>query len=123
MSGVGDICIARVYDDPAETAGARLLVDRVWPRGVGKTKLRHDAWIPEVAPSTDLRKWFGHTPAKWDGFIRRYREELAANPEAVDRCLAWCREGPVVLLYSAKDRDHNQALVLRDYLKERIAAE
>ncbi len=123
MSGVDDIRIARVYDDPAETTGARLLVDRVWPRGVAKARLHHDAWIPEVAPSTDLRKWFGHAPAKWEEFSRRYREELAANPDAVDRCVAWCREGPAVLLYSAKDRERNQAVVLRDYLKERIGAE
>ncbi len=118
MSRGPDIRIARVHDDVDRTTGARLLVDRVWPRGIAKAELRLDEWIRDVAPSTDLRTWFGHDPEKWQEFQERYRAELDANPEAVDRCLGWSREGPVTLLFAAKDRDHNQAVVLRRYLIE-----
>ena len=93
----------------------------MWPRGVKKAELRHDAWIREVAPTTALRRWFGHDPAKWADFRERYLAELHDNPEAVERCLAWCRKGPVTLLFAARDREHNQAVVLRDHLRERIA--
>lgn len=123
MTGVPDIALARVYDDARDTGRARLLVDRVWPRGIGKDALDLDEWIREVAPSTELRKWFGHDPERWDAFRRRYRTELDANHGAVERCLDWCRNGPVVLLYGAKDRDHNQAVVLREYLRERLTRE
>lgn len=123
MSGPGDIAIARVYGPQAATGaagGARLLVDRVWPRGIRKAELKPDAWIREVAPSSDLRKWFGHDPARWDGFRDRYRQELRDNPDAVGRCLEWCRKGPVTLLYGARDEEHNQAVVLAGYLRERL---
>lgn len=111
------IATARVYDAPDETQGARLLVDRLWPRGIRKAALDCRDWIPEVAPSTALRKWFHHDAALWEEFQDRYRAELDANPAAVGRCLDWCRQGPVTLLYSARDRDRNQALVLKEYLK------
>lgn len=123
MSGPGDIAIARVYGPqaaPGAARGARLLVDRVWPRGIRKAELKPDAWIREVAPSSDLRKWFGHDPARWDGFRDRYRQELRDNPDAVGRCLEWCRKGPVTLLYGARDEEHNQAVVLAGYLRERL---
>lgn len=120
MSGKGQIRIARVYDDPDENTGVRLLVDRVWPRGIRKEDLRHDDWIRDIAPSDTLRKWFGHDPKKWEEFRRRYRRELNGNPDGVARCLAWTGKGQVALLYSARDRDHNQAAVLRDYLRERL---
>lgn len=120
MSRASDIRIARAYDDLDDIGGARLLVDRVWPRGVSKDDLDLDDWVREVAPTSGLRKWFGHDPLKWQGFRSRYRKELDANEEAVKRCLEWCRKGPVVLLYGAKDREHNQAVVLRDYLKEAL---
>lgn len=122
MSRSPEIRIARVHDDPESFAGARLLVDRIWPRGIAKDALQLDEWIRDVAPSTGLRKWFAHDPEKWEEFQRRYREELAAAPEAVERCLAWCRRGPVTLLFAAKDRDHNQAVVLRDYLSNHLQA-
>ncbi len=115
-----EIRIARVYDDPAESDGARLLVDRLWPRGIAKADLRYDHWVREVAPSAELRNWFGHDPARWNGFRNRYIKELGSNPEAVGRCLDWCERGPVTLLYSAKDREHNQAVVLKDYLRQRL---
>jgi uncharacterized protein YeaO (DUF488 family) len=100
---------------------ARLLIDRLWPRGLRKDALALDDWIPEVAPSHALRRWFGHDPAKWEEFQARYRAELDASPDAVERCLAWCRKGPVVLLYGAKDRDHNQAVVLSAWLRAALA--
>lgn len=113
------IHIARVYDHPS-AEGASLLVDRLWPRGIAKADLAPDEWIRDIAPTTELRKWFGHDPAKWEEFRRRYRAELDANAEAVERCLAWCRKGSVTLLYGAKDHEHNQAVELRDYLTARL---
>lgn len=110
----------RAYDDLTGTTGARLLVDRIWPRGISKAELCLDDWIREIAPSNALRKWFDHDPEKWEGFRSRYRTELDENADTVARCLDWCRKGPVVLLYGAKDRDHNQAVVLRDYLIEKL---
>jgi len=116
-----DITIARVYDaDTVEAGRARLLVDRLWPRGIRKADLAHDDWIREVAPSNQLRKWFGHLPERWDEFANRYRAELDQNPDAVKRCLDWCDRGPVTLLYAAKDPDRNQAVVLCDYLRKRL---
>lgn len=121
MTASPDIRIARVYDDEkGDGSRARILVDRLWPRGVSKDALDHQDWIKEVAPSDDLRKWFGHDPDRWAEFRNRYMHELSGNDDAVERCLDWCRRGPVTLLYSAKDRDHNQALVLRDYLAQRL---
>jgi uncharacterized protein YeaO (DUF488 family) len=117
------LSIARVYDPMQKGSGVRFLVDRVWPRGALKDDLRLDDWIKEAAPSTALRRWFGHDPNRWAGFQGRYRAELDAKPDAVTRCLGWCRKGPVVLLYSAKDRNHNQAVVLHDYLAEVLARE
>ncbi|TCO68710.1 DUF488 domain-containing protein [Rhodovulum euryhalinum] len=123
MTAIHAIRIARVYDDLEGISGARVLVDGVWPRGVSREGLQLDDWIREVAPSTALRKWFGHDPARWTEFRDRYRAELADNPEAVARCLDWCRAGPVALLFGAKDRDHNQAVVLRDHLRASLHGE
>ena len=123
MTKAAHISAARLYDEPGVPQRARLLVDGLWPRGIGKADLALDDWIREVAPSSALRKWFSHDADRWDEFRRRYRAELDENDEAVERCLAWCRKGPVVLLYGAKDRDHNQAVVLQDYLRERLARE
>jgi uncharacterized protein YeaO (DUF488 family) len=120
MSRAPDIRIARVHDAPDAMPGARLLVDRVWPRGVTKAELRLDEWVRDVAPSTELRKWFDHDPAKWHAFRDRYRAELDDNPETVDQCLGWCRKGTVTLLFAARDREQNQAVVLREHLTERL---
>ncbi|WP_322866215.1 DUF488 domain-containing protein [Aquicoccus sp. G2-2] len=114
------IHIARVYDDLDGVEGARLLVDRIWPRGIRKEALGHDDWLKDIAPSTELRKRFGHDPDKWQDFRARYRAELDDNPDAVERCLKWCRKGSVTLLYGAKDEAHNQAVVLRDYLRDKL---
>lgn len=110
-----DIRVQRVYDGEP-TRGAVFLVDRVWPRGVRKDSLPLTGWVPAAAPSAALRTWFGHRPERFAEFARRYRAELAANPEAVHPLLAAARRGPVTLLYGARDREHNQAVVLRDYL-------
>lgn len=123
MTEPPDIALARLYDDPGAARGARLLVDRLWPRGIGKGELKLDEWLKDLAPSSALRRWFGHDPDKWDEFRSRYRAELAEHQEVVERCLAWCRKGPVVLLYGARDRERNQAVVLREYLRERLARE
>jgi uncharacterized protein YeaO (DUF488 family) len=112
-----------VYDDVGETSGARILVDRIWPRGISKEDLKHDDWIREVAPSSELRKWFDHDAEKWPQFRRRYLSELEDNSDAVGRCLEWCRKGRVTLLIAARDREHNQAVVLRDHLCALLDAE
>lgn len=114
--------LCRAYDarSGAATIGARLLVDRLWPRGIAKADLPLDAWLKDVAPSGALRKWFGHEPAKWEEFCRRYRAELSENAQAFEQALDWCRTGDVTLLYGARDTAHNQALVLRDVLQEAL---
>ncbi|MGC8549738.1 MAG: DUF488 domain-containing protein [Acidobacteriaceae bacterium] len=111
-----DIHLKRT-NEPAERGdGVRLLVDRLWPRGIRKDALKLDAWLKEVAPSTELRKWFAHDPAKWDEFQRRYFAEVDARPEVLEPLLAAVRQGPVTLLYSAHDTEHNQAVALSRYL-------
>ncbi|WP_026380637.1 DUF488 domain-containing protein [Afifella pfennigii] len=123
MSGGAGIGLARAYDPPQKGEGARLLVDRIWPRGLSKEKLSCDDWIKEAAPSAELRRWFAHDAKKWAAFRARYEAELEERPEAVERCLAWCREGRVTLLFGAKDREHNQAVALRDYLARKLKGE
>lgn len=119
-----DIHLVRAYDARAgaTTVGPRLLVDRLWPRGIAKSDLPIDAWLKEIAPSGSLRKWFAHDPAKWAEFSERYRAELATTPMIMEQTLDWCRKGPVTLLYGARDLHHNHALVLRDVLQEALAA-
>ena len=109
--------LKRAYVDPAKGDGQRVLVDRIWPRGVAKTEAKIDVWLKEVAPSTELRKWFGHKPERWAEFRSRYRRELKDNP-AVQALRQIMAEGPVTLVYGAKDRLHNQAVVLAEYLAE-----
>ena len=113
--------LKRTYDPPAREDGRRVLVERLWPRGVKKEALAVDAWMKELAPSTELRKWFDHRAERWEEFQRRYRAELDVNPEAWEPLLAASRTGNVTLLYSAHDPLHNGALVLCQYLVEREA--
>lgn len=120
---MGPITISRVYDREPPGPGARFLVDRVWPRGVSKDDLQLDGWLREVAPSNELRRWFGHQPERWPEFQQRYRAELDQRPEALEPLLEAARRGPVTLLYGASDRERNQAVVLRDYLEERLAGQ
>lgn len=108
--------IKRVYDEPSPGDGVRILVDRVWPRGVSKEQARLDAWRKELAPSTELRKWFGHDPKKWDDFRTRYRTELRRpeQSEAIQELSRLARTKTVTLLYGASDTEHNQAVVLKE---------
>lgn len=115
------IRIKRTYDPPARGDGQRILVERLWPRGITKEALAAASWMKDVAPSTALRKWFGHRVERWEEFRRRYQDELDANPSAWEPILAAGQRGTVTLLYSAGDTLHNGALVLRDYLTERQA--
>ncbi len=110
------IRIKRVYDPPERDDGARFLVERLWPRGVKKAELRMEAWLKEAAPSGELRRWFGHEPAKWAQFRRRYFAELDHRPEAWEPIREAARHGNVTLLYSARDEKHNNALALKTYL-------
>lgn len=105
-----------MYDDPAGSDGYRILVDRLWPRGVSKDDATLDEWIRDAGPSTELRRWFGHDPSRFDEFADRYRAELKGS-EALAQLASRLREHPVVtLVYSARDTEHNQAVVLRDLL-------
>lgn len=110
----------RVYEPASPADGVRFLVERLWPRGLRKESLRIEGWLREVAPSTELRRWFGHDPAKWDAFRQRYRAELEAQPDAWRVLLDAARHGPVTLLYSAHDVTHNNAIVLQEYLAEKL---
>lgn len=116
---MGGIDIKRVYEPPAAGDGQRILVDRIWPRGVSKDSAHLTDWLRDIAPSSTLRKWFGHDPAKFQEFATRYRHELDANGEAVGKLLSYTAHGDVTLLYGAHDEANNQAVVLRDYLKQR----
>jgi uncharacterized protein YeaO (DUF488 family) len=111
--------IKRVYEPRDDGDGMRVLVDRVWPRGMTKEDAALSLWLKDIAPSTELRKWFGHDPKRWDEFQRRYRAELAQNDAAVAQLLALLHKGKVTLLYSAHDVAHNQAVALRNYMIER----
>ena len=114
----GHLRLKRAYEPAEPTDGVRILVDRLWPRGVSKAKAALDDWIKEVAPSTELRKWFGHDPARWAEFQHRYRAELTEQSAALDRIRALARARVVTLVYSAHDEQHNDAVVLREVLLE-----
>lgn len=111
-----DLKIKRAYLPASPEDGARILVERLWPRGITKEKAAIDCWLKEIAPSTELRKWFGHDPDNWAEFRRRYREELKANSAAVNTLRQWIRKGPVTLVYAARDEEHNSAVVLSEFL-------
>jgi len=114
------IRIKRAYDPAEPGEGRRFLVDRLWPRGVRKEALPLDGWLKDVAPSDGLRRWFGHDTDRWPEFQRRYRAELEANPDGWQPLLRAAGEGDVTLVYGARDADHNNAVVLRDYLMEQL---
>ena len=122
MSGrkANRIRLKRTYEEAAPSDGRRLLVERLWPRGMKKEALVHDAWLKDVAPSTALRKWFGHRPELWEEFVARYRAELDENESAWEPILDEARKGTVTLLYSSRDEEHNSAVVLRAYLEEHL---
>lgn len=115
------IFLKRAYDEPDTADGPRFLVDRLWPRGVKKEALEMDAWLKDLAPSTELRKWFQHDPEKWAEFQQRYRAELDARPETWSTLLAAAQQSDITLVYGARDTEHNDAVVLRDYLVDKLA--
>ncbi len=110
----------RVYEKPDPDDGTRLLVERLWPRGMKKESLHMDGWLKDVAPSDALRKWFGHDPAKWSEFQHRYFSELDQKPEAIKTIVEAADRGDVTLLYSSHDMEHNNALALKDYLAKQL---
>jgi len=112
--------VKRAYDPPAASDGWRVLIDRIWPRGVAKADLQVDAWLKDAAPSTALRKWFGHDPAKWDEFRQRYARELDERPEVVEQLLERARAGRVTLVFGARDAAHSNAAALKEYLEGRL---
>src|SRR5208282_729155 len=116
-----NIRIKRAYEEPDGEDGTRILVDRLWPRGLTKEKARVDLWLKEVAPSTELRKWFSHDPAKWSQFQKKYIAELKRHQEALDPLVRALHEGTVTLLYSSHDTEHNNAVCLKDYLEHTFA--
>jgi uncharacterized protein YeaO (DUF488 family) len=117
---MGVITLARVYDDAEAAEGPRFLVERLWPRGVRRADLRLTDWLRDVAPSNELRRWFGHEPEKWDEFRRRYFAELDERPDAWTPLRDATATGDITLLYSSRDAEHNNAVALRDYVTARL---
>jgi uncharacterized protein YeaO (DUF488 family) len=113
--------LKRAYEQPEDSDGSRYLIDRMWPRGMTKASLKLDGWLKEVAPSDALRRWFHHDPDKWNEFLRRYFSELDSNPDAVAPLVEAARSGPVTLVYSARDVEHNNGVALAEYLESRAA--
>ena len=114
------IRVKRAYEDPAVSDGTRVLVDRLWPRGVTKERARIDLWLKDIAPSPKLRTWFGHELSKWDEFKQQYQVELSLNSDGVRTLVDLIKNGQVTLVYGAKDRDHNQAVVLKEFLEQKL---
>lgn len=110
------IKIKRIYEDASTSDGYRILVDRIWPRGVSKEEAKLDDWMKEIGPSNELRKWFGHVPGKFDEFAKRYIKELEKKKEDLNGIRKLAKSGTVTLLYGAKDTEHNQAIVLQKLL-------
>jgi uncharacterized protein YeaO (DUF488 family) len=111
-----NVKLKRAYDLPAPDDGTRILVDRLWPRGVTKKRAAIDQWMKDIAPSTELRKWFSHDPARWDEFRRRYAQEVHKNNDLLDQLRSLARQGPITLVYSAHDEKHNDAVELRQLI-------
>jgi uncharacterized protein YeaO (DUF488 family) len=107
----------RAYESPSDTDGYRILVDRLWPRGISKEKAKVDFWPKELAPSTELRRWYGHDPEKWSEFKSRYFAELDGNPELVNQLLKYVRKGTVTFVYSSKEQRLNNAVALTEYVE------
>ena len=116
MERVMNVMLKRAYESPAKTDGERILVDRLWPRGLLKAEAEIDLWLKDIAPTTELRQWFGHDPEKWSEFKKRYSTELKNNP-ALSELQARSRQRDITLVYAAKDQLHNQAVVLKQILE------
>jgi uncharacterized protein YeaO (DUF488 family) len=117
-----NVKLKRAYEAPSTDDGTRILIDRLWPRGISKKEAALDQWMKDIAPSTELRKWFGHDAARWEEFRLRYAEEVCQNPALLDQLRSFARHGPITLVYSAHDEVHNDAVVLRDLLLGRKMA-
>jgi uncharacterized protein YeaO (DUF488 family) len=117
-----EITLVRVYEVGQRDCGYRILVDRLWPRGLKKEDLHIDEWAKELGPSTALRQWFGHRPERWEEFRKRYTEELRSRPEEIERLLKIAATRRVALLFGARDVEHNQAVVLREFLQSKLSA-
>ena len=111
-----NVRLKRAYERPAPEDGTRILIDRLWPRGVKKVDAALDHWVKELAPSAELRKWFGHDPARWEEFRRRYAEEVHRHRDQLEHLRVLARQGPITLVFSAHDEAHNDAVVLRELL-------
>jgi uncharacterized protein YeaO (DUF488 family) len=111
--------LKRAYEEPSPQDGERILVERLWPRGLTKARAAVDLWLKDVAPSPELRRWFAHDPAKWEEFERRYRQELEGNPEAVELLRQKAKRVTVTLVYAARDPEHNSARILKELLERR----
>ena len=114
------IKIKRVYDKPAKSDGYRVLIDRIWPRGLTKSDTRIDEWLKEIAPSTGLRKWFNHDPAKWEQFKKKYAAELKEHREELEKLARESRKRTVTFVFGAKDTAHSNAMALKEYLERKI---
>jgi uncharacterized protein YeaO (DUF488 family) len=114
-----NVQIKRVYEEPSTSDGKRILIDRLWPRGLTKEKAKVDLWLKDIAPSTELRQWFGHDPSKWNEFKKRYHDELKKNREIIVKLIEQLKTGKVTLVYGAKDEEHNDAVVLKEYLEKK----
>ncbi|MDE2590854.1 MAG: DUF488 domain-containing protein [Patescibacteria group bacterium] len=111
-----NITIKRIYEKSSTTDGKRVLIDRLWPRGLTKEKAKIDVWLKDIAPSTELREWFGHDPVKWSEFKKRYLTEIKSNSTAMSQLEELLKKGKVTLVYAAKDKEYNDAVVLQEYL-------
>jgi uncharacterized protein YeaO (DUF488 family) len=111
------IRLKRAYEEPSKDDGTRILVERLWPRGVSKAEAAIDLWLKELAPSTELRQWYGHDPARWGEFRRRYWSELAEKGEALDGLRQRLKQGPVTFVFAARDEGHNSAVALKEFLE------
>jgi uncharacterized protein YeaO (DUF488 family) len=112
--------LKRVYEAPHKDDGTRILVDRLWPRGLTKERAKVDLWLKEIAPSTELRRWFGHDPKKWRSFRERYETELKDHADQLKLLKSKVKEGTVTLIYGARDQQHNEALVLKQFLERTL---
>jgi uncharacterized protein YeaO (DUF488 family) len=112
----GNVKLKRAYEPPTADDGTRILIDRLWPRGITKERAAIDQWMKDISPSTELRKWFGHDPARWDEFRRRYSKEVHQHAKLLDQLRSLAREGPITLVYSAHDEKHNDAVELRELI-------
>ena len=112
----GNVKLKRAYEPPTADDGTRILIDRLWPRGITKERAAIDQWMKDISPSTELRKWFGHDPARWDEFRRRYAKEVHQHAELLDQLRSLALQGPITLVYSAHDEKHNDAVELRELI-------